>query len=440
MTDSHDSASPDLSPDPAPDEATSAATTDRRSSRTRAVIAGFVGVVAIIGLFATTVTVWAKGVLFDSDKVAAIVDDAMQEPEVNAAMATYLTDQLFVIVDVSGRVDAVLPAPLTALEPAIVGGAHSFVETRLQTLLAKDEVRQVITRVVRTAHAAMMKLLEGDGFGRAVTVTDGEVTINLLPLISRGLLAVQGLGLFDNVEIPTLTPDGDPAEQITELESAFGRDLPDDFAQLVVFQSQALADAGQTVNSAQQVMANVKRASWLIVGLTVVLLVATIVIAQRRRRAIVILALAGVAVMLLARMLVQRVVEKAPTLVIDPGARAAVACGGDTIVDRAHTAHDRGGGDRIDHGADRLCDRAQRTCRFAAPPSRSLQHHVPRICCGSSRRCRRGRVRRRGAGPLPPGHQSGLAAGRAGLRRPRGLGALGYPAGTSRGVTGRRRR
>ena len=325
MTDSHDSASPDLSPDPAPDEATSAATTDRRSSRTRAVIAGFVGVVAIIGLFATTVTVWAKGVLFDSDKVAAIVDDAMQEPEVNAAMATYLTDQLFVIVDVSGRVDAVLPAPLTALEPAIVGGAHSFVETRLQTLLAKDEVRQVITRVVRTAHAAMMKLLEGDGFGRAVTVTDGEVTINLLPLISRGLLAVQGLGLFDNVEIPTLTPDGDPAEQITELESAFGRDLPDDFAQLVVFQSQALADAGQTVNSAQQVMANVKRASWLIVGLTVVLLVATIVIAQRRRRAIVILALAGVAVMLLARMLVQRVVEKAPTLVIDPGARAAVA-------------------------------------------------------------------------------------------------------------------
>jgi hypothetical protein len=195
----------------------------------------------------------------------------------------------------------------------------------LQTLLAKDEVRQVITRVVRTAHAAMMKLLEGDGFGRAVTVTDGQVSINLLPLISRGLLAVQGLGLFDNVEIPKLTPDGDPAEQITELESAFGRDLPDDFAQLVVFKSQALADAGQTLNSAQQVMANVQRAGWLIVGLTVVLLVATIVIAQRRRRAVVILALGGVAAMLLARMLVQRAVAKAPSLVIDPGARAAVA-------------------------------------------------------------------------------------------------------------------
>jgi hypothetical protein len=185
-------------------------------------------------------------------------------------------------------------------------------------------VRQVIVRLVHTAHASLMKLLQGGGLSHGVSVNDGQVTVNLLPLLSRGLLAVQGLGLFDNANIPTLTPDGDPAEQITELEKASGRDLPDNFGQLVVYKSDNLSHAEQTLNTAQQVFASVKRAAWLIIGLTVVLLAATIVVAQRKRRAIVILALGGVAAMLLARVVIQRAVAKAPQLVIDPGARAAV--------------------------------------------------------------------------------------------------------------------
>ncbi len=111
--------------------------TDRPKSRTRGVFACLLGILAIIGLFATTIAVWAKTTLFNSDKVAAVVDDAMQQPEVNAAMAAYLTDQLFTMVDVNKRVESILPGPLQALEPAIVGGAHNVVEGRVQKLLAR---------------------------------------------------------------------------------------------------------------------------------------------------------------------------------------------------------------------------------------------------------------------------------------------------------------
>ena len=189
-------------------------------------IAGLFGVLAIIGLFATTVTVWAKGTLFNSDRVAAAVDDALKKPEVNAAMAAYLTDQLFTMVDVNSHIESVLPPALQKLEPAIVGGAHGVVEGRTGKAAGEAEVRQVIVRLVHTAHASLMKLLQGGGLSHGVTVNDGQVTVNLLPLLSRGLLAVQGLGLFDNANIPTLTPDGDPAEQITELEKASGRGSP----------------------------------------------------------------------------------------------------------------------------------------------------------------------------------------------------------------------
>ena len=41
-----------------------------------------------------------------------------------------------------------------------------------------------------------MKLLRGDGGVTGVSVDNGEVSINLLPLLSRGLLAIQDLGVL----------------------------------------------------------------------------------------------------------------------------------------------------------------------------------------------------------------------------------------------------
>ena len=50
-----------------------------------------------------------------------------------------------------------------------------------------------------------------DGLLDGITVEDGAVTVNLLPLISRGLTFVQGLGLLDQLDVPELTRDGDPS-------------------------------------------------------------------------------------------------------------------------------------------------------------------------------------------------------------------------------------
>ena len=52
---------------------------------------------------------------------------------------------------------------------------------------------------------------QGDGLVDGITVVDGAVTVNMLPLDrSRPRARLQGLGLFSDVECPTLTADGDP--------------------------------------------------------------------------------------------------------------------------------------------------------------------------------------------------------------------------------------
>jgi hypothetical protein len=169
----------------------------------------------------------------------------------------------------------------------------------------------------------MVKLLKGDGLVDGLSVKNGEVTANLLPLVSRGLVAAQGIGLFDNVNVPVLTADGAPTDQIAQLEKAFGRDLPADFGQLVVYRSDRLAAASASLSTAQRAVTLFERAVIAIVVLTLLLGAAAIWMARGRRRAIIALALGSGAALLLARALIRRVVEDVPAIIVNPGARAA---------------------------------------------------------------------------------------------------------------------
>ena len=195
-------------------------------------------------------------------------------------------------------------------------------------------MQEIITQIVERAHSRAMDLLQGDGLSGAISAVDGEVTVNLLPLIGRGLTRLQDLGYFDDLEIPDLSAEGDPDAQIAELEQATGRDLPDDFGQLVVYQSAQLADRQASLESAQQALALAKRAVWVLVMLTTVLLVATVLVARNRWRAALWLGLGGVVAMVITRSVVHRVMEEAPEIAAEPGGRAAISA----IVDGASTS------------------------------------------------------------------------------------------------------
>ncbi len=290
----------------------------------RSVAAGILGVLAVVLLLISAIAVWARVTLFDSDRVAALAGDALAEPEVTAALADRVTQELFSAVDVDAFVSDVLPGSLARLAPTIAGGLETAVDRALTEAFENPEVQEVIINLVRRAHAAAMRLLEGDGLVDGITVVDGAVTLNLLPLLDRGLTRLQSFGLLSDVELPTLTADGDPQQQVAELESALGRDLPEDFGQLVIYQSDRLADAGASVESAQRTLVVAKRGLVVLLIATVALLALTIVIARNRWRAVLLLGLGTVAAIVIARTGVRRVRDDAPELVKRPGARAAL--------------------------------------------------------------------------------------------------------------------
>jgi hypothetical protein len=307
--------------------------TTTRPGPVRGIAAGVLGVLAIAVLIPTTIAVWAQATVFDSEEVASIVGDALAEPEVSAALADYVAEQVFAAVDVEAVVSEVLPDQLQRLAPVIASGARTAVDRGLATVLSDPDVQQVITDVVERAHQRALQLLEGDGLVDGITVVDGEVTVNMLPLIARGLTRLQGLGLFSDLQVPELTADGNPADQIAALEAATGRDLRDDFGQLVVYRSDTLADRQASLQNAQRTFAFAKRAVWLLVALTIVLVAFTIVVARNRWRAVLLLGLGGIVAMVFVRSAARRVVDDAPDLAARPGGRASISA----IVEGAST-------------------------------------------------------------------------------------------------------
>lgn len=302
-------------------------------SRVRSILAAILGVIAVIGVFASVTAIWTRDVLSDSDEIAGAVNDALEDPVVVNGLAVFLTDQVFTALDIENATEQLVPAPLGPLAPAIVGGAHSVVVNQFERLLSTDAARNTITATVERSHQALIKLLQGDGLVDGISVSEGQVTVNFLPLIGRGFGAIQNLGLLTNVEFPQLDPAGDPQQQIADLEDTFGRDLPDDFGQLTVYQSDRLANAEQIVARAQEVVVVARRALAAVLVVTVACIAGCILLARRRRRATLILALAVAGVMVLARILVNRLIERLPELAVNPAARAAVSDVLDSLTD-----------------------------------------------------------------------------------------------------------
>jgi hypothetical protein len=290
----------------------------------RSILAVLFGVIGVVGVLASVVGVWAHRTVFDSATVANAVDRALLNPEVNEALATYLTEQVMDAVPLEDLVAERVPPELEAFIPVLVGGVRSVVEEGFTRVLEDGRAREALVAVVERGHAAVMRVLEGDGLSSGISVEGEDITVNLLPLLSRGLERLQDRGILSSVDLPELSPDGDPAEQLAELEDAISRDLPDDFGQLVVYSSANVAESKAAVARAQDAFALFRRSIIALILLTLVSLGVSAALATNRRRAAIALLLSVVVALAVGRVLVRTVVEEAPNLASKPGGRAAL--------------------------------------------------------------------------------------------------------------------
>jgi hypothetical protein len=281
----------------------------------RSIVAVIVGVVAVLGVVVSVTAAWAHQVLFDSSRVAGAVEETLARPEVTDSLTAYITDEI---------VEAVAQqAPgAVALLP---DGSRQLVEDAVRSALTAPSTQRVVAVVVEQAHAGLIRVLEGGSLVDGVSIVDDTVTVNLLPIAAFGLDALQQRGLLAGITVPDLPADGDPMAQVAALEAATGRNLPDDLGQLVVYRSDAVAEAGVAIARAQHALVVVRRALVATVALTALAAALSILLARKRLRAVGLLAVGVAGAMGVARWAVGLVRTEAPLVVRDATGRVAVS-------------------------------------------------------------------------------------------------------------------
>jgi hypothetical protein len=271
-------------------------------------------VLTVICLVASTVAVWARATVLETDRFMEVVGPALDDPAFQVAVSEVVGDQVLVALDLETRVagtlegldtlltEAVLEAAapgtaardrlsqvdrpaLAALAPGITAALETRVVDVVSRSVASEAVSSRLSGLVRRAHAGGVALVRGDLDQRPnVEVRAAEVRIDLVPLIAQALqeVLVELRDLLPDVAIPQVL-DGQDAAGRELLAEALQTRLPTDFGQLTIMTGADLAGLQRAIRSIDRLVV-------LLVVLTVVMLGVTIATSRRRRRTVLQLA------------------------------------------------------------------------------------------------------------------------------------------------------
>jgi len=186
----------------------------RGHSRLRRTLAWILLVLASVLTFGVAIDVWVKEQLLSTPRWVETSDKILADPRVQATLATYLVDEVYANVDVSGAIADRLPEDLKGLSGPLAGALRSPATQGVERLLASAQIQKVWKEVNTAAHSTLVAVLEDKM--PAGSSKNGKVTIDLGELVTR------------------------VAKQIG-LPSAVIDRIPSDVGQVTIFQSDQLA-------------------------------------------------------------------------------------------------------------------------------------------------------------------------------------------------------
>ena len=288
-------------------------------------LVGLLVFVTIISFVATGVAAWARAVALDTDRFVATAGPLIDDPKVQEALAVGLTGSIMEGAEIRSRVAGALddvatgdlPISPTLFAGPITDGIETFLHDRIRGLLATDAVSTIWYSTLETAHSQAVALLRGQTDLAAI---EGDtVYIDLLPVANQALSELEGplSDLFNRtVNLPEVTPEN-AQQAVAAIEQQLGVDLPDDFAQLPVFSSDALPTAQAGVAAADKLV-------WALVVFTLVLAIVTVVLAPDRRRILLWLGFGSALGLIVVRRLTLRIDDALVERISDQVDREAV--------------------------------------------------------------------------------------------------------------------
>ena len=154
-------------------------------TRKRAIAVWTLVVVASILLLLSSLTVWVKRQALDTDAWTNASGQMLANDEIRQQLSIYLVDTLFSSSDATARIQQALPANRAGLAPIITGALQNVAVQAADRILETPKAQALWEEANRRAHTRLIQVLEGKDTGAVQTTQEGEVVLDLSPLVQR---------------------------------------------------------------------------------------------------------------------------------------------------------------------------------------------------------------------------------------------------------------
>ncbi len=296
-----------------------------RESRARNLLSVLLAVLAGLGILLSSLGIWAQRAFLDESNFRESADLILKEPAVVTSIGSYVTDETLKVLDVQDALGGLLPSQLAGVAPVLEGALRSVVQQQVEKVISTEPVQKTMVSLVAMSHDQFLNLLEKDDLSvGSIGVTEGSVTLNLVPVVTTVLQGLQDEKLLPtSLNIPDIDPSLSTEAQVVALGDALGVKLPAELGQVVLYESDAVATADSTVSNAQRALRIFYGGLKILIGVTLVLCLLVVLAASNRRRGLRNLSVAAVVAFSLGLVGMNRAVAAVPELIDDPDAALA---------------------------------------------------------------------------------------------------------------------
>ena len=256
----------------------------------RRIAAAVAVLLAVVLLLVATVGLWARRTVLNTDRIVAAVDSAVSDPQVTNALAERISEELVTSLNVETVLAAVLPPKFDAHAPTAAAAVNDAIGTQIATVVNSPQGRQLLNAAVRTAHSTAVRLLNGEGLApnSLLSVTDGQVTLDVVPLIGQSLQYLQTQRIIPpKYNVSALANVATSTAMVNQMAATFGVSLPPTFGQIVLLDSQQVSDGEAVIADVQEGLALFRKATQLLVVAALVCVALAMIASVNRRRTLV---------------------------------------------------------------------------------------------------------------------------------------------------------
>ena len=251
-----------------------------KTDRVRRVATRVVVFVAALLITVSTVVVWSTRTALNSDRFAKTVETSLDDERVTTALTTYITTQITTAIDLKQIAADIIPGQRDLLAGPLADAATKFINERVSAIVTSDRFAAWFAALVETVHNAAIHLAKGES-GPVINSDDGSVVINVAPAIGAVLTQLGADGLVDRIaDMPSLDQNPKAADVITRIATALNIQVPENFGQITVLQSDDLARLQDTFRTFRMLV-------WVLVIISLVLAVGSILASKDRRKALI---------------------------------------------------------------------------------------------------------------------------------------------------------